>query len=628
MILNTSKNDQFRTNQDSGFSTRATSEPLTYASGEPPLPHYLAQVVRSFTGVKGFSEVVRWLRPPNVCMTPDALGAFKASRVSFSQSLARKMINERWRIELKCFETDQEGESSGWYEIQAGRHNLTFALRSFAWDGIEKVGRRADGPLRDVLGVLFVGKASKDRIKKELATFDAGAENELRTDATVAGWNPANRSVRFFDYTVDSLASGCQPDLAFLASGGGYLLRNGGFQGSGRNGSLSFEGYAADHPLKHPYFADLFGLYMIRQVSIDLVNSLARDRNPQAAQLSPEISKFIGVGNASGQGMCVAMQRWPHWIASWVTTRELCLAYAKSKPVTVETARTDKLVSLISRARRHFELVKLESEEFVTSRSRIASELGIIRNWVEDITQSRDCSETLWGDLVTRCEENFSRETVEQLGSLLIEVFPEFADAVSEYLPIAARLHRDVIPEMEVSTLKEILSLRYDWALRYNLLKDGSRQHFWYHSEDNGEQRRGERIIDPHEEFESFIDHIGAVQHLASTLAEYHNHCPVAEVIADEPDLAFIISRVQYLANVPYSEIRGNLIDREFIPAQLIRFMHSSLGMECASPLSVQYVRGVYFQGMPTPDELALGADPDWLFPSISKLATSETELR
>ena len=174
-----------------------------------------------------------------------------------------------------------------------------------------------------------------------------------------------------------------------------------------------------------------------------------------------------------------------------------------------------------------------------------------------------------------------------------------------------------MVPEMTVLQLKRILRDRYDWTLKYNILRKGARQHFWYHSADNGEQRRGERIIDPHEQFESFIDHIGAIQRLAAALSAYTDDLPVAEVVADDPDLAFSISRVQFLAKVPFSEIRGNLIDAEFVPARLIRFMLASLGIECASPLSVQYVRGAFFQGMPLPDELSAGADPDWMYPVL-----------
>ena len=62
-------------------------------------------------------------------------------------------------------------------------------------------------------------------------------------------------------------------------------------------------------------------------------NAIAAARNPRAALLSPEIARSLGVGNSSGQGMCVALQRWPHWVSTWLTVKEAALAYAKSRPV-------------------------------------------------------------------------------------------------------------------------------------------------------------------------------------------------------------------------------------------------------------------------------------------------------
>ena len=101
-----------------------------------------------------------------------------------------------------------------------------------------------------------------------------------------------------------------------------------------------------------------------------------------------------------------------------------------------------------------------------------------------------------------------------------------------------------------------------------------------------------------HEEFESFTDHVGMVQRLAALLTAYDDEAPVAEIIAGQPDVAYAISRVQYLSGQPYAEIRGDLGSADFLPSQLIRFFLGCLGMECSNPLSMRYVRGVFFQGM------------------------------
>jgi hypothetical protein len=402
----------------------------------------------------------------------------------------------------------------------------------------------------------------------------------------------------------------------------GYLLRNGGYLGSGRNGTLSYEGYGSDHPLRHPFFADLFGLYMVRQVSIDLVNGIAAARNPNAARLSPAVARFIGVGNSSGQGMCVALQRWPHWVSTWMTVRELSLAYAKA--MSVEARCGERLLDLLERTAFYYRSVQAQCEDYVVPHAKLAANLLVFRDWVLSAIASKSGGARHWGELVAQAEAGFDGESVEQINSLLIESFPEFADAAADYLPIGANRDRDLAPEMRIGELRRLLGERYSWALKTDLSHSKARQHFWYHSSDNGEQRRGERIVDPHEEYESFIDHICLVQRLASVLACYKDDAPVAEMVADVPELAFAASRVQYLAGLPYCEIRGGLIDRDFLPAHLIRFFLAALGMECTNPLSIRYVRGVFFPGMPLPEELARGASEDWTFPSLPQLAAAE----
>lgn len=593
------------------------------------LPGPLEAVVARFApGETRAAEIAAWMRPADKCMTPASLSCFKSTRVSFARVLARRMIEQRWRIRTERFTCDAEGDGHGVYAIEMGAHRLTYVMRAFRWDGVEKVGRRSDGALRDMFGAIFLGVPDEDRIRRELATFDLRDADRMRTDSSVTGWTPGSRSARFFDHVVDALAAGRQPDPGVIGIGTGYLLRNGGYLGSGRNGTLSYEGYAADHPLRHPFFADLFGLYMVRQVSLDLVNGIAAARNPNAARLSPDVARFIGVGNSSGQGMCVALQRWPHWVSAWMTVRELSLAYAKSMPTDASGQSggrcSDRLLGLLERTSVYYRSVQAQCEDYVVPHARIADNLLTFRDWVRNTVASKSGPVRRWGELVAKAETAFDGETLEQINSLLIETFPEFADSAAEYLPIGANRERDVAPEMPIGTLRRLLGERYAWALKTDLSNSKARQHFWYHSIDNGEQRRGERIIDPHEQFESFIDHIGFVQRLAAVMACYKDTDPVAEMVADVPEMAFAASRVQYLAGLPYCEIRGGLIDRDFLPAHLIRFFLAALGMECTNPLSIRYVRGVFFPGMPLPDDLARGASEDWTFPNIPQLAAAE----
>lgn len=580
------------------------------------LPAFLAEVLGRFADLDRADAVRQALRPPEACLTPPVMSAVKSSRVSFTRVLARHMIRDRWSIRLVSAECDGEGDGRFRYAMRIGAHRLTYVARAFRWDGVEKGGRRSDGAVRDLLGAIFLGEPSDERVEREYRTLESRDIDAMRTDSDVAGWTPASRSARSFDHAVDALVAGHQPDLAVLARGAGYLLRNGGFLGSGRHGTLSYEGYPPDHPLKHPYFTDLFGLYLVRQVSFDLVNAIARARNPNAAQLADAVARPIGVGNSSGQGMCVALQRWPHWVSTWMIVKEVTQAYARTARVAEDPRRVERVHTLLARAARFGRSVSLHCEDYVVPQATIASNLDRFGRALVEATAARRPDLT-WGALLDAACAGFDPESLEQIHAILIETFPDFADAAAGYLPIGAQRHRDLVPEMRVGALRTLLRDNYRWALTLDRTKSRASQHFWYHSIDNGEQRRGERVIDPHEEYESFVDHVGLIQRLSSVLAAYDDDLPVAEVVTDFPEIAFAAARIQYMAGLPYSEIRGNIIDRDFLPAHLIRFYLAVLGMDLSAPLSIRYVRGVFMPGMPLAHEIAAGASEDWVFPAL-----------
>lgn len=570
---------------------------MTSNQVEPPLPAFIEQRLQEFAGREGTVKARRWMRPADVLMRVENLRCFKASRVSFADMLLRRIVRERWQIRMISAECGDDGAARFVYRIDAEGHSFSYIARAYPWDGIEKVGRRSDGADRDMFGALFVNLASEQRIQREFETFDIKAEGQMRTDSDVVGWTPANRSSRHFDAAVEALSRGEQPAPEL---GIAYLMRNGGFQSSGRNGTVSYPGIREGHPLAQPFFADIFAIYLVRLVSIDLVNAVARRRNPDAAQLDISIARGLGIGNSSGQGMCVALQRWPHWVATWVTVREAALGYAKSLPV--DAGSISVVRSSIESAIRIYAQTDPQTQDYV-----VANET-IIENLTRISESLREGQIQCWGDVAAHVAEVMDGETREQFHSVLLDVVPDFCDAIAPYFQIGAARKRQLQPAMTVAELREILHRNYVWALTADRTLAETHQHFWYHSIDNGEQRRGERIVDPHERFESFIDHIGLIQRLAAVLVSRGDKERVGDVILDHPDLHYAISRVQYLDGLPYAEIRDPLAHREFVPADLIRFFLASLGVRGSTPLSIRYVRGTFFQDQPLPSEF-LGPD-------------------
>ena len=566
---------------------------------EPALPAFLwDRLTEAAGGEEGATEVRALMRPVSKLMRVETLKCFKASRLSFADMFCARMIGNRWQIRLVSGDVDDDGAGKFVYEIDAEGHRMTYIARAYPWDGVEKVGRRADGAMRDMFGALFVKAADAARIEREFATFDVKAEGDMRTTADVIGWTPANRSSRHFDAVVEALSAGRQPEENL-----GYLMRNGGFQASGRNGSVSFLGIPADHPLSHPFFADMFAIYLVRVFSIDLANAVARRKSPTAAQLDPAIARGLGIGNSSGQGMCVALQRWPHWVATWVLVRETALAFAKSRKVTGQARK--EMQNAIAKTVEIYQSSDPQVEDYVVSNDQIVANLTAISAWIEETNAGT------WAEIAARVAAEYDGETREQFHSLLLDLVPEFCDGVKPWFHMGASRQRRFDPVMTVGDLRGLLRRNYAWALETDRTLASSHQHFWYHSADNGEQRRGERIVDPHEQFESFIDHVGLIQRLASVLTAYDDADRAGDVALDHPDLHFAMSRIQYLDGLPYAEIRDSIAHRDFLPSDLIRFFLASLGIRGATPLSIRYVRGTFFQTQPLPGDFLNAALAD-----------------
>ena len=72
-----------------------------------------------------------------------------------------------------------------------------------------------------------------------------------------------------------------------------------------------------DHPLRRPYHAQFCSAFMLREYVFDLVDHLARARNPDAARLAPAYRRYLGLGNAAATGLVAFVANHPHLMHQW-----------------------------------------------------------------------------------------------------------------------------------------------------------------------------------------------------------------------------------------------------------------------------------------------------------------------
>jgi hypothetical protein len=551
------------------------------------------------------------IRHPDEVMTAETFRGMTSSRLSFAQTLVSRMVRERWDIRLAVCDIGADGTGFMAYAIDAAGHELSFGVHVYEPLPLGKPRLFRDTKV-EFLGILLRGRVDMDRFRREKDEFDSNLWRG-RTDNQVYGWTIAGRGTRVFDDVVDTLARGEQPDVATLDANGGYILRNGGYYGNGRMGTRAWKSYSTGtEPLSLPYHVDLFSVYLWRLVSLDLVEAYARARSSSAVALDPEIRRHVGIGNSSGLGTVAALVRWPARTSGCVLARELAFAYVKSRCAPVDETRRRLLDSMLANAAHAYERAPAADPELLEPRGSVSAALTHARDHLAAVVDAvGEDAQLPWLSLVQAVERDGSREAVEVVQCLLLELYPE-VEAFNEILVAGMDRPQSVDPAATVAELRSQIREHFGWALELDLDSPGARQFFWYRSEENGENRRGERPVDLGVERETFLDVAGSVRRLHDFLVGVPSDWSVARFLLEDPEHSLAVARVGLAVTSPYSEIRTSVTDGDFLASDGIRCFLSLLGIELPTPHSGRWVRGLFFRGAPLPEDVAVGRQRTW----------------
>ena len=80
-----------------------------------------------------------------------------------------------------------------------------------------------------------------------------------------------------------------------------------------------------------PFQSELLSVFMIRWFVLDLVNFMAKVRNPgKFVPLQPDIAHRLGIGNSTGLGMAPFLLNHPILLNNWILARETALSRVRS----------------------------------------------------------------------------------------------------------------------------------------------------------------------------------------------------------------------------------------------------------------------------------------------------------
>jgi hypothetical protein len=554
------------------------------------------------------------MRAPDDLMRPERLAALQPSRISASRALIARASAGRWRITREAFDIEESGRGTACYGIEADGWRFTFPIFSFEPSARERTGRII-GRAWDMMAALVEGPMSAadiEQLGREIPKLYEG-----RATPQTLTWARSNRSGRLFDLAVDSLAAGRQPPLAELGRTC-YLMRNTGIDGNGTFGTKSFLAYERDHPLRASLRAQMLTAYMMRVFAGDLVQHLARLKGgAAAAAATPELARFLGVGNGSALGLMFFVNNHPRLIDRWLTIREEAIAHGKLRRIEPDAAPLRSLATLLDKAIVAREQDRSEYESFAPS-VLIADDLKIIRRelglLIERVQAGCEGPVPLV-NFSASFEGRIHPEAHETLLSLLIELVPEVADRLSSDLVIDEELTGT--PIMPVGRLRDIVRTDYRWAFDLDLASERSQRYVWYKSRTAEEPRRGprEEIGEAHN---LGLDLPRLIVALDADLAAVEPRMSTARFLMAHPEHRLIVTRVQALAGLAYHSPHADIMSEDFVPAHITRLLNVGIhGIDKARDFLNRNLRGVIFHGAPTPGDIAAGkADPHWFYPA------------
>ncbi|MBB4304730.1 hypothetical protein GGD81_003794 [Rhodobium orientis] len=545
------------------------------------------------------------LRPADQVMRLARMGAAFQTRLSFMRQLLRRMSSDRWRFERVRFDVDDNGFGASVYAAHGPERS--YSLVSFTRDiPPEERTDRVIAKVWDGTFSLFDGIPTDEDIARLAENTPRQEAGRFRASELVLA--RGNKSLRLFEHVVERLSRGEQPDAEVLCDVG-YLMRTTAVYGSGKFGCADRLKIAERPELAAPFQAEMLAVYLIRWLTIDLVNHVARCRGGDAAvSLDPDHARYLGIGNSTGLGMVPFLVKYPELIHNWVAARETALARVRAI-ATASDADIADFVGLIGRARRHVGEWRVEDAAQGQRIDRLKADLSALADW---------CGEGLktshpWDAAYRFAEEAFSPEGQELTVSLLLEERGDLVDDLGATMSANGAFALD--PAMALGNLKDLIDTHYGWALGIDYDDPTAQERFWYYSEDKLEPRLGERFKEPGAEREMPLSVGRDAARLFAAVQARDPAEPVADFLIAHPEFRHMVRRVQGAAVAPYGEIRDNLLAAGVRPLDVLRFKLAFFGVSKFDPKSDLWTRVNMFQGAPLPLELASGWDGEWVFP-------------
>ena len=549
------------------------------------------------------------LRDPKILMKLSKLGSFHQSKLSFLRSFLNEFKDWEYRRDL--FNLNQNGYGRAVYSFS--KNNRTYSLICFANEiKDEERSDRVIATKWDAAFTLHDGIPTDqdiDRLANEVPKQEVG-----RLSYKELTLSRANKSLRLFNYVVDCLSNGQQPDVNNLSKVG-YLYRTTAVYGSGKFGLADRFRIKNRDEILGPFRLEMMLVYLVRQFTFDQVNHIAKNKNPGlAVQLDPNICRNLGIGNSTGLGMAPFIVNHPELLNNWIFARETALK---------------KIRQIEKVSNKDFNIFKdclIKSLKNVTSwhteseyqNNQIKSLLNDLEKFIDFLNKgSLENKPFLFNEIYTWIEDNLNDECIEYIVSMMMEPYDNIVNPLLKNMSADEELSFNIPIDRTVEELRSIIEKNYPDILKIDFSKNENNQNFWFISKNKEEPRLADRYKDHGSDLEQPLAIARDIKKLYEILFISKNSLTIGKFLMDHNEYRHVVRRAFITEKFPYAEIQDNTIGSNLMPIDMLRLKLSFFGALKFDPRSDKWLRICMFQGAPLPNELK-SFDSHWVYNSLN----------
>ncbi len=536
------------------------------------------------------------LRDPKIVMKLSRLGSFHQSKLSFLRSFLNEFKD--WKYNRDLFDLNDRGYGVAIYSFS--KDKKTYSLVCFANElKDEERSDRVIATKWDAAFALYDGIPSKidiDRLSQNVPKQEVG-----RLSYKELTLSRANRSVRAFNYVVECLSKGIQPNTNELSKVG-YLYRTTAVYGSGKFGLADRFRIKNRDEINGPFRLEMMLVYLVRQFTFDQVNHIAKHKNPKdAVELDLDICRNLGIGNSTGLGMAPFIVNHPSLLNNWILAKETALK--KIREIEKVSEEEFKIFyNCLTKSLKNVTSWNTDSEYQKKKIENLINDLQNLINYLKDNIHKSNFY--IFDKLYNWAEENLSEEGVEYLVSIMMEPYNKITDPLISQMSSDEDSSFNIPVDRTINDLREIIEKNYSDILKIDFSKNENNKKFWFISKNKEEPRIGDRFEDNGSELEQPTAIARDIKKLYETIFNLKNSLKIGKFLVQNNDLRHIVRRVFITEKYPYSEIQDNTIGSKLVPIDMLRLKLSFFGAVKFDPRSDKWLRICMFQGAPLPNEL------------------------